>query len=278
MSDGSDMIRRDRFQACLCGKRGWSSKEEADQVVVNAKILRSLHSNNRRQEQRSYRCTVNAGLWHVTSTPLRTLAPRYRAHEDKRAREYVEALLLAEVDRPTVAEWRRLLTEDNASAVNAILSGIHQDGLKDGAERKAKNAEVQRAAHRGQIPRGTALASNSDYRMWVLHWTRFQALLVARKAWAKRVTSETNIARSASDVALASQAHREAVRRVALAVQAHRDATEAPTAADRELWRVLYEVEIPYRAEMAPLVRVLEESRWHDEADPAACVSSGGTS
>lgn len=57
---------------CRCGKRGWATEHDALQIVVGAKIRRYLRNNQKRREQRAYRCHLSPGLWHVTSSDLRT--------------------------------------------------------------------------------------------------------------------------------------------------------------------------------------------------------------
>lgn len=57
---------------CTCGKTAWLTKQQADAIVVRAKIARYLHHNRKRREQRSYRCPTGSGLWHITSTADRT--------------------------------------------------------------------------------------------------------------------------------------------------------------------------------------------------------------
>jgi hypothetical protein len=69
-------IRPSAFRDCRCGKRGWTTEHDALQVVVGAKIRRYLRNNQKRQEQRAYRCHLSPGLWHVTSADQRpTVTP-----------------------------------------------------------------------------------------------------------------------------------------------------------------------------------------------------------
>lgn len=68
-------IRPSAFRDCRCGKRGWTTEHDALQVVVGAKIRRYLRNNQKRREQRAYRCHLSPGLWHVTSADLRPALP-----------------------------------------------------------------------------------------------------------------------------------------------------------------------------------------------------------
>lgn len=198
-----------RHTICTCGKRGWPTKHDADQVVVNAKILRHLHNNNRRQEQRSYRCTVNPTLWHVTSQDQRAPGPRYDPTDNAAAREYIEAILLAEVDRDTERHWQALIVPEYAAQTNAVLAEIHQAGLQVGANLKDRLARDRRAFNGRQIDRSRYWTAKAEYEAWVLHWTRFQAILIARKTLAKtqatKATKAANIAAAQSEAVLSER-------------------------------------------------------------------------
>jgi hypothetical protein len=55
------------FVRCRCGKRGYRSRELAEQVLLTARIQRTLRDDDdRRQERRTYWCEIGK-LWHVTS-------------------------------------------------------------------------------------------------------------------------------------------------------------------------------------------------------------------
>lgn len=256
---------RIRHRTCTCGKRGWPTKHDADQIVVNAKILRSLHGNNRRQEQRSYRCPTNASLWHVTSQEERTYGANYSPDDDEAAREYIESLLLADGHRDNEPAWTHLLTAPYAAQTDALLSRIHQDGLKVGADSKAHLVKRLRQVKNGSS-RHLYNVEVAEHKEWVLNWTRFQAAIVTRKAQAKKAVREINIKASATDAHQVNIHHRDIVARLALAIAKHREETLDPTPADRALWASLDEVCVPYRGGEAPLSELLNNGAWGDRA------------
>ena len=56
------------MQRCACGKQGLPSERAAKKVVLEARIARAIKHNQRRREDRYYRCRY--GTWHTTSQPL----------------------------------------------------------------------------------------------------------------------------------------------------------------------------------------------------------------
>jgi hypothetical protein len=260
--------RRAQHADCRCGKRGWTTKHDADQVVVNAKILRHLHHNNRRREQRSYRCLTDPTLWHVTSQSVRDThrpepVPAVPAEIGKAdLRELVEQLVLDEFNRNTDREWERLLTPERAADVNRVLSAVHQAGLKDGADRRAALAAASKAALAGSAgwTRRQVLAREHD--AWKLHWARFQAALVTRKAQAKAALKERNIALSTQDAHVANVKHRSVFALLAQAIAEHCAATPDPSDADRELWAHLANLSVPFRGGESTLTHLLAEGVW----------------
>lgn len=49
-----------------CGKKKYGSYDEAQLIIVDAKIARSLYGDTGRAEQRSYYCST-CEAWHTTS-------------------------------------------------------------------------------------------------------------------------------------------------------------------------------------------------------------------
>jgi hypothetical protein len=61
---GKQRSRR-HVRRCACGKQCFPSERAAKEVVLEARIARVLRNNDRRREDRHYRCRF--GEWHTTS-------------------------------------------------------------------------------------------------------------------------------------------------------------------------------------------------------------------
>jgi hypothetical protein len=259
--------RPDTHVLCRCGKRGWLGQDAAEAVVIRAKIMRYLHANNQRREQRTYRCTTDPTLWHVTSTsPFDpTRAPR----QNIAVREYVEALLLEEHQSDTEPHWKKLIDAGFHEPTMNALADIHQGGLRHGANLKARRDEMSRRRLAGEVG-WEAFDREADlYREWVLHWARFQAVIVARKTQFRNATRRSNIARASDENWVLNSAHRHAAAELALAIHRHRRDTTDPTDADWQLWHALEAVEVPYGrmpGQMKSVGAMVAEGRWTEQA------------
>lgn len=261
---GALRLRAAKATRCRCGKQGWPTRHDADQVVVNAKILRHLHGRNKRLEQRSYRCSSST-MWHVTSQDERAYGATYQPDDDTAACEYIESLLLADAHPNSDEAWERLCTPLYAAQTNAVLSRIHQAGLKDGADRKAIRRDLNLRTWAGEDVQHRLDIEDNEHAAWIVAWTRFQAVLVARKAQTQRALRDINIAASSDKNAREAVITRNAVRQLGLAIRNHQTATPEPTKADRALWAVLATVYVPYGGEGERSVQdMFDTTSWTD--------------
>lgn len=69
-----------------CGKVRFKNRADAEDAVLQAKLSRGLHGNDKRREQRAYPCPECPGkVWHLTSRPARQpLDKGYSAAPDGR--------------------------------------------------------------------------------------------------------------------------------------------------------------------------------------------------
>lgn len=252
---------------CRCGKRGWLSHDGAEAVVIRAKIMRMLHANNQRREQRTYQCTTDPTLWHVTSTSLfdPTRAPR----QALLVREYVEALLLEEHQSNTEPHWKKLIDNNFHEATMNALAEIHQDGLRHGANLKARRDTMSQRRMAGEVGWVEFDREADLYREWVLHWNRFQAVIVARKTQFKNAVRRSNIARASDENWVLSTAHRAAVADLARAIHQHQRTSGPGTDADRQLWAALDAVQVPWGRTpglFKSVREMIDEGRWYEQS------------
>jgi hypothetical protein len=249
--------RLNPHRECVCGKRGWPTQHDADQVVVNAKILKYLHGHQRRREQRTYQCPRDLTLWHVTSMASYDPPPRNPAPVDV-LRVHIEDLLLDEGQDGVDERWALLLAPTLASHVNDLLSEIHQDGLRHGSNLKLRLADMKRT----YTDRRQYELEQTLYRDWVRQWNRFQAVIVTRKSQARQQVKLANAAAYEASKAPEYQRHRDAVAKLALAIHQHHADTGAPSDADRALWAVLDAITVRFNDADVSCQAMIEQGRW----------------
>jgi hypothetical protein len=251
--------------ACGCGKRAWPSKADADRIVVNAKIRRGLQSNAKRREQASYQCPRNLQLWHVTSqgdVPM----PDYPTDDDQTAQDFIGKQL----NRPNDDTWTALLAPERAEQTLRVLGRIHQSVQAKGADKRAGLAALKGRSLAREIPRSEYDAAEQEHKDWLRRSGHFQAATIARLQEARQVVKTVNIARSASEEHVQSEAHREALRRLSLAVQRHRSQTSSPTATDRQLWAWLGVLTVPYMDGVTTIAEMLDSGSWVEHREEAS--------
>lgn len=254
---------------CPCGKRAWTSKDEADRVVVDAKIRAGLKHSTRRREQRSYACPTVTGIWHVTSQtgtgfdPTTPPLPDYPTTDDEAAGEFVSDALRHQND----TTWAALMSNERVEQTCRVLAVLHQRLLAQGEERAAR-LEAVRARYRAREATlndvDRAAAEKAEWKARVAH---FRAAVVARLDAARQGVKALNVARSESHTSRDNIAHRDALRLLTLAVTRHLHATDQPTPADLDLWWHLTVLTVPHDDATLPLADMVAGRHWADGPD-----------
>lgn len=233
--------------ACVCGKAGWLSKADADQIVVKAKISFALYGNQKRREQRSYECLERPGTWHVTSQADRKILrehtaakPTYRVDDDEAAREFLSRAIFYQEMEP----WTDLLSVERAHQTLRVLGEMHQASLQEANQRlKAISAGGN------TVPSEVRRERRAAYREWCTQVQPMRDALVRRISQARDAVTEANIARTEGRHAKDGSYLRALVRRLALEIEGHRLSSTAegrtPSPADERLWAVLSNVRMP---------------------------------
>lgn len=249
---------------CPCGKRAWTSKDEADRVVIDAKIRAGLKHSTRRREQRSYACPTVTGIWHVTSQtgtgfdPTTPPLPDYPATDDEAAVEFVSDALRHQND----TTWAALMSDERVEQTCRVLAVLHQRLLAQGEERSAR-LEAVRARYRAReatlndVDRATA--EKAEWKARVAH---FRAAVVARLEAARQGVKALNVARSESHTSRDNIAHRDALRLLTLAVTRHLHDTPEPSPADRRLWAWLTVLAVPRDDGATSLADMVAGRHW----------------
>lgn len=245
------------MNGCACGKNAWSTKAEADRVVINAKIRSGLHQNTRRREQRAYPCPLRPGTWHVTSQPDAAL-PDYPPTDDEAATEFISTALRHQHD-PT---WNALLDDDLVEQTCRVLECLHHQLLAQEMERNSRVDSLRARCRAAEVPFSEvdrAVAERAEWKMRVAH---FQAAVLHRLDAARQAVKTLNLTRSSDRNRRENQLHRQGLRRLTLAVTRHLAATDQPTAADRELWAWLTVLTVPFDDVTATLADMVAARRW----------------
>lgn len=254
---------------CPCGKRAWTSKDEADRVVIDAKIRAGLKHSTRRREQRSYACPTKAGIWHVTSQsgarfdPATPPLPGYPGIDDEAAAEFISDALRHNND----TTWAALMGADRVEQTCRVLSVLHQRLVAQGEERSAR-LEAVRARYRAKeatlndVDRATA--EKAEWKARVAH---FRAAVVARLEAARQAVKTLNVARSEAGDSRDNDHHRDTLRLLTVAVARHLRDTDHPTPADRRLWAWLTVLTAPHHQRPMSLADLLAGRHWTDIPD-----------
>lgn len=254
---------------CPCGKRAWTSKDEADRVVIDAKIRAGLKHSTRRREQRSYACPTATGIWHVTSqtgtgfNPTTPPLPDYPTTDDEAAVEFVSDALRHQND----TTWAALMSDERVEQTTRVLAVLHQRLQAQGEERAAR-LEAVRARYRAReatlndVDRATA--EKAEWKARVAH---FRAAVVARLEAARQAVKTLNVARSENRDSRENLHHRDTLRLLTLAVTRHLRDTDQPTAADRRLWAWLTVLTAPNDNHAMSLADLVAGRHWTDLPD-----------
>lgn len=280
---------------CICGKRSWPSRSEADAIVRRALVSRVLHGNARRAEQRSYECERSPGAWHVTSrkdgfvrtAPDGSLILDFADHDDSAAMVVIIDVLLAGNDH----HWLDLLAPGRAEQTQRVLHAIKVEFDVQDEERKVVRAEAEHRYHVKEIDHWELYRVKQEHLQWKQRIKQINGQLLQRSVQAdqavarlrqeakdRRVAASAQIAERAAEKrnerleTLAERRKRDArrhgkvVRQLTEAIAAHRAATSDPTPADEALWRRLEQLSIPRGDEEVTLASLLADGTWHGAA------------
>lgn len=255
---------------CRCGKRGYASREIAEQVVVKAKIARTLYGNRRRAEVRTYPCDIEDGVWHVTSQiggrGGSTPRPRYEPDDDEAAREFLSAAVFFGDERP----WAALHAPRYCAQTLRVLQRMHQSVQLQLNERRKVLAQADAARASGRISGRRYRELGIEHARWRAEVIALDDLLRIRISTTRDALKQVNILRAQGGSRYESVHHRDVVRRLALEIRRHQRAVgeEYASPEDRRLWALLDQIEIPQEAGKATLAEVLAESWvWADDLD-----------
>lgn len=245
------------FFSCGCGKRGWSSKVAADEVVLNAKIRRGLHES-RRREQGSYECPLTRGVWHVTSQPARVVSvalPSYDVSDDVAAAEFVgRQLHFSHEDT-----WSALFAPERVDQTLRVLGAIHQKVQAQASDRRAVLAD---AVAQPNVTRAAVKAAEAEYEDWKRRVAHFRAATINRIQQARQAVKDANIARAAARDATDVKQLRGTLRDLALAVHEHRKTSPDPTRVDTRLWAALEALQVSFADDQVSLADMISTGRW----------------
>lgn len=222
---------------CRCGKVGWPSEQLADDVVVRAKIAYSLRGNNRRREQRSYRCPEDQSLFHVTSqSDRRDTKPWWSPDDDDTARDFIIQAVFTEDTRMRGALLNPGFIDQTKRVLDDLNAGLNERLQMSGGELARPERKRLQVACNVLAPWRTA---------------------------AHEAVRARNVAGSHSRAAEEKFHVTRALRELAVAVAEHERVNPAPDAGDRRLYDLLAELRLPGAVTQPSLRDLLDTGAWH---------------